>query len=166
MKQRLGLARAMVNDPTVLLLDEPTTGLDPRGRRDIHDLLLNLNREKGTTILLSTHILDDVERLCNRIAILDRGRVRYEGKPGTEAGHATSYRFRLAKAPPGPPPWTILGLTVVSVERDWVTCRIEGRAPAEVLADLVEKGVAVAEAHQVSGGLEDLYLANTSGGAA
>jgi len=79
MKQRLGIARALLNEPEILFLDEPTNGLDPRGRRDIHDLLLRLNREKKMTIVISTHLLDDVERLCNRIAILHKTKIQYEG---------------------------------------------------------------------------------------
>lgn len=80
MKQRLGIARALINRPTVLFLDEPTNGLDPKGRRDIHDLLLDLNRKQGTTIFLSTHLLDDVERLCNRIAIINYGKIVRTGE--------------------------------------------------------------------------------------
>ena len=75
MKQRLGIARALINRPKLLFLDEPTNGLDPKGRRDIHDLLIDLNQKQGTTIFLSTHLLDDVERLCNRIAILNYGKI-------------------------------------------------------------------------------------------
>jgi ABC-2 type transport system ATP-binding protein len=75
MKQRLGIARALINRPKLLFLDEPTNGLDPKGRRDIHDLVIDLNRKGGTTIFLSTHLLDDVERLCNRIAIINYGTI-------------------------------------------------------------------------------------------
>jgi ABC-2 type transport system ATP-binding protein len=75
MKQRLGVARALINRPKLLFLDEPTNGLDPIGRRDIHDLLTDLNRREGTTIFLSTHLLEDVERLCNRIAIIHYGKI-------------------------------------------------------------------------------------------
>jgi ABC-2 type transport system ATP-binding protein len=75
MKQRLGIARALINRPKLLFLDEPTNGLDPKGRRDIHDLLIDLNRKGGTTIFLSTHLLDDVERLCNQIAIINYGTI-------------------------------------------------------------------------------------------
>jgi ABC-2 type transport system ATP-binding protein len=82
MRQRLGLARALVNDPRVLILDEPTNGLDPRGRRDIHDILLRLSRDQGAGILLCTHLLDDVERLCTRIGIIHLGRTVAEGKLG------------------------------------------------------------------------------------
>ena len=85
MKQRLGIARALVNKPKILFLDEPTNGLDPKGRRDIHDLLIDLNRKHGMTVFLSTHLLDDVERLCNRIAIINYGKIVRAGdvKKGT-----------------------------------------------------------------------------------
>ena len=89
MKQRLGIARALVNKPKLLFLDEPTNGLDPKGRRDIHDLLIDLNRKHGTTIFLSTHLLDDVERLCNRIAIINYGKIVREGELGGLKGKGT-----------------------------------------------------------------------------
>lgn len=79
MKQRLGIARALINSPKLLILDEPTQGLDPRGRREIHNLLININKTKGIAIFFSTHLLDDVDRLCNRIAIINKGRIVKEG---------------------------------------------------------------------------------------
>jgi ABC-2 type transport system ATP-binding protein len=75
MKQRLGIARVLINKPKILFLDEPTNGLDPKGRRDIHDILIELNQKHGTTIFLSTHLLDDVERLCNTVAIINYGKI-------------------------------------------------------------------------------------------
>jgi ABC-2 type transport system ATP-binding protein len=78
MKQRLGLARAILHRPRLLILDEPTNGLDPKGRKDIHDLLLDLNRREGVGIVLCTHLLDDVERLCNRIGIIHQGETLVE----------------------------------------------------------------------------------------
>jgi ABC-2 type transport system ATP-binding protein len=80
MKQRLGLARALINDPELLILDEPTNGLDPRGRREIHDVLLDLSRQHRVGVLLCTHLLDDVERLCTRIGIIHQGRTAVEGR--------------------------------------------------------------------------------------
>jgi ABC-2 type transport system ATP-binding protein len=74
MVQRLGIAQALINDPDVIFLDEPMSGLDPLGRRHVRDLLLGLRRE-GKTVFLSTHILSDAEALCDRVAILNRGRL-------------------------------------------------------------------------------------------
>jgi ABC-2 type transport system ATP-binding protein len=73
MKQRLGLARALINEPKIVFLDEPTLGLDPKGQQDIQKILLDLNRDKGVTIFLSSHDLSDVSYMCNRMAIIDHG---------------------------------------------------------------------------------------------
>ena len=80
MKRRLTLARALVNDPDLLLLDEPTTGLDPQARHLIWERLKRL-LQQGKTILLTTHFMDEAERLCHRLAILDAGRIVAEGPP-------------------------------------------------------------------------------------
>ena len=74
MRQRLGLAAALLRSPRLLVLDEPTNGLDPQGIREIRDLLLRLNQE-GTTIFLSTHLLAEIEQMCGRVGVLDRGRL-------------------------------------------------------------------------------------------
>ncbi len=79
MKQRLKLAQALVHDPPVLLLDEPTSGLDPAGREAMLGLLLSLAREHGKAFLLSTHLLGDVERVCDRVVILHQGQVLLQG---------------------------------------------------------------------------------------
>jgi ABC-2 type transport system ATP-binding protein len=79
MLQRLGIAQALVHDPTLVFLDEPMSGLDPLGRRDIRDLILRL-RDEGKTVFMNTHILHDVEMLCDRVAILVSGKIRFEGR--------------------------------------------------------------------------------------
>jgi len=79
-KQRLALAMALVNDPKVLFLDEPTAGLDPQVRREIYDIIEELKREKKT-IVLTTHYIEEAERLCDRVAIIDHGKVIVEGTP-------------------------------------------------------------------------------------
>jgi len=78
MQQRVGIAQALVHDPDVVFLDEPMSGLDPIGRVEIRDLILRLQAE-GKTVFMNSHILSDVEMLCDRVAILVRGRIRYEG---------------------------------------------------------------------------------------
>src|SRR5207253_2249045 len=79
MRQRLGIAAALLRAPRLLLLDEPTTGLDPAGMRDMRELVRRLAGE-GITILLSSHLLHEVEELCNRVAIIRRGAIAYQGQ--------------------------------------------------------------------------------------
>ena len=85
MRQRLGLAAALMRAPSLLVLDEPTNGLDPQGIREIRELLLDLNA-KGTTIFLSSHLLAEIEQLCTRVGVLDRGRLVIQDRAGRPAG--------------------------------------------------------------------------------
>jgi ABC-2 type transport system ATP-binding protein len=80
MQQRLGLAQALIGDPKLLLLDEPTSALDPAGRRLVREVLLELKR-RGAAVLLNSHLLGEVEQVCDRVAIVDRGRLIREGSP-------------------------------------------------------------------------------------
>jgi ABC-type multidrug transport system ATPase subunit len=79
MLQRVGLAQALINEPEIVFLDEPMSGLDPIGRREIRELIAEL-REKGTTVFMSTHILSDIEALCDNVAILRKGKLAATGK--------------------------------------------------------------------------------------
>lgn len=79
MRQRLGIARALINDPAVVFLDEPTLGLDPAGKRDVLALVRRLADQRGAAIVLTSHLLDEIERVCDRVVILDRGRVVFDG---------------------------------------------------------------------------------------
>ena len=79
MKQRLGLARTLINEPKIIFLDEPTLGLDPKGQQDIQKILMDLNHENNVTIFFSSHALNEVASLCNRIAIVNKGKLVAEG---------------------------------------------------------------------------------------
>jgi lipooligosaccharide transport system ATP-binding protein len=80
MKRRLTIARSLVNDPEVLLLDEPTTGLDPQARHVVWDRLFRL-KQQGVTLVLTTHYMDEAEQLCDRLVVMDRGKIAEEGSP-------------------------------------------------------------------------------------
>ncbi len=80
MKQRVKLAQALVHDPELLFLDEPTNGLDPHAREEMLELILELPKKRGCSIILSTHLLPDVDRVCDRVVILHRGKLRFSGK--------------------------------------------------------------------------------------
>jgi len=100
MLQRVGLAQAILHDPKVVILDEPMSGLDPIGRREVRDIILELKRE-GRTVLFSTHILSDAEMLCDRVGVIVSGKLRGVGAPEEIVGVATQgmeILFELAKA--------------------------------------------------------------------
>ncbi len=101
-QQKVAIARALLHPPRLLLLDEPTTGLDPRSKREVQELICDI-RAKGTTIFLTTHDMDEADRLCDRLAILDEGRVVAEGRPaelkarvGTDGREASMEEVFLA----------------------------------------------------------------------
>lgn len=163
MRQRLGLARALVHRPKLLILDEPTSGLDPRGRREIHDLLRSLTREEGIGILFSTHILDDVDRLCDRIGIIDQGRTVLEGPLADLLDRSRSgrrFHVRLENVPEK----TDLPKGASLLGRDdgvWHLSLDSGVDPAELWRQLLERGWRIAEIRPEGGGLEALYLQMT-----
>ncbi len=90
MLQRLGLAQALIHEPDMLVLDEPTDGLDPQARAEVRSILTKLKDEKGTTIFLNSHILQEVEMICEQVAILDRGQLRYFGAVKDIGAHLQS----------------------------------------------------------------------------
>ncbi len=162
-RQRLGLARALIGRPRLLLLDEPTNGLDPRGRRDIHDVLIGLARN-GVSILLCTHLLDDVERLCERIGIIVHGRTVADGTiEALLASNQQGLRFRLRLSGPLPDDARSAGVTLSEREGDWVVVECDpARRPDETWRELLFRAWPIVEIERVGGGLEALYLDLTS----
>ncbi len=163
MRQRLGLARALIPDPELLILDEPTNGLDPRGRRDIHDILLALAADK-VGILLCTHLLDDVDRLCSRIGIIVDGCTVAEGPIVDlvrQSGPSSRFWLRLA----GEPSTTGLAdgiAEVVAREGPWWQLAVDAsRQPQDVWQELMLRGWPIVEIESEEDGLEALYLALT-----
>jgi ABC-2 type transport system ATP-binding protein len=80
MRQKLAMARAMIHEPELLILDEPTAGVDPSGQIEVRDIILNMAHKRGKTIFLSSHNLDEVQRICNRIALIDKGEIKLYGE--------------------------------------------------------------------------------------
>jgi len=105
-RQRLALALAFVNNPELIFFDEPTTGLDPQSRRDLHAEILRMKRD-GHTVMLTTHNIEEAERLCDRIAIMDQGRIVASGAP----------RELIARSAAAP---SVFLTTAQPVERDWI----------------------------------------------
>ena len=165
-RQRLALALAFVNNPELVFLDEPTAGLDPQSRRELHGEIARMKRD-GHTVLLTTHYLNEAEALCDRIAIIDRGRIVATGTP----------RELVARSSAAP---SVFLATVQPLERGWLEKipGVEGlscedtsarfRSPsvrvtvAEVMKELERRGVEIAELHVSKATLEDVFLELTA----
>ena len=159
MRQRLALAQALLPEPEILLLDEPTDGLDPEGIKWFRDFILGLREERGMTVLFNSHLLSEVEQMCDRVAIIRAGELVYEGavdelrddRPGV----------KLEAKPP-----EILGSVVEDFrgekmgEDRWVFP--EGTEIPDVVRSLIERGAEVGEVTPVRRSLEDVYLEQSS----
>jgi ABC-2 type transport system ATP-binding protein len=159
MRQRLGLAAALLRRPRLLILDEPTNGLDPQGIREIRDLLIALN-QAGTTVFLSSHLLSEVEQLCTRVGVVDRGNLVLEDS--LSALRAPTGRVVVESADAE----KIVGMLngqVVSHAGEQVVVRHED--PAELNAWLVGEGIRVSAITAERLSLEQVVLAATGPGA-
>lgn len=166
MLQRVGLAQALLNDPELLILDEPMSGLDPIGRKEVADLVASL-KAGGKTIFFSSHILADIERLCDRVVILDQGEMKAEGRLDDLLGGGRWEKEAVVRARPGGDPTRIETWPGVSrvEDMDPVTFRVvtPGEAFGPVLQRLVEAGFEVVGAGDRRLSLEALITGLTRG---
>ncbi len=155
MLQRLGLAQALLGSPQLLLLDEPMSGLDPVGRRDVRDLIL-AERERGTTVFFSTHIIPDVETICDRIAIVAGGTVRATGSVRDLVAHeAESYEATFVGLDPHELGTRVQGARV-GTDASWV--RVEVADRDALIAELVARGARLVSLTPVRSSLEDFVV--------
>ncbi len=168
MQRRLDIAMALVHDPAVLFLDEPTTGLDPEVRADMWSEIAKLARERGKTVLLTTHYLEEADQLAERVAIVDRGKVVAEGTPeelkrelrgdaihvDLEAEHNGTVRRALS---------ALKAVRDVTVDGKTLRARADdgGRAVPLVLQALEAQGIAVSSVRVARPSLDDVYLKYT-----
>ena len=157
MRARLALAQALLPDPELLILDEPSDGLDPEGIHEMRQTILRLRRELGLTILLSSHLLNEVEQLCMRIAVLQQGKKVFEG----EIAKVKAGRNRIALKTPD-----FSAATKLLRERGMISDSIDGRfialadghSTADITRILVSAGIAVEGIWQHEQTLENFYL--------
>jgi ABC-2 type transport system ATP-binding protein len=162
MRQRLGIAAALLRDPKLLLLDEPATGLDPAGMRDMR-LLIRRLAEQGITVMLSSHLLAEVEELCNRVAIVRSGRIVFEG-PLADLKRTAGAEWRL-RTTDDERAMAVLQTRrgIEAVRRDPLELRFQGteEAAAELSVALVEAGALIRVLAPETVTLEDLFFSLT-----
>ncbi|WP_240490796.1 AAA family ATPase [Amycolatopsis vancoresmycina] len=169
MRQRLGLAAALLTEPRLLVLDEPANGLDPAGKKHVHGVLDRL-AAAGTTVVLSSHRMDDLEALCAEVTILATGRVVFTGPPAKLSAENSELAYRLRTSDPAAARRVLAqtrGITEEKAARgDAEVLVIRARVPAldELVRRLVQDGVAVRELAPVVSPLEAAFLALTEQG--
>jgi ABC-2 type transport system ATP-binding protein len=166
MLQRVGIAQALINDPEVVFLDEPMSGLDPIGRRDVRSLVLRL-RDRGCTLFFSSHILSDAEALCSRVAILAGGRLTATGAladllafevRGWELVMADLRPELLDRLKP-----VVLRATPIAHER-YALELSAAQPPDLILRDLIAAGAQLVSLNPIRDTLEDLFMKHVAGG--
>jgi ABC-2 type transport system ATP-binding protein len=156
MLQRVGLAQAILHDPKVVILDEPMSGLDPIGRREVRDIILELKRE-GRTVLFSTHILSDAEMLCDRVGVIVGGKLRGVGAPGEMVGMKSQGMEILFELPGG---GSSASAVVVKATKTGDRYRLQ--VPEEELYAAVDQlrgaGAKILSVAQVKASLEEYFM--------
>ncbi|WP_440556184.1 ABC transporter ATP-binding protein [Streptomyces sp. SCPE 10] len=168
MRQRLGLAAALLTRPRLLVLDEPANGLDPAGKRDVHGVLDRLAAD-GTAVVLSSHRMDDVEALCSEVTILATGRIVFSGPPAKLAAESRELDYRLVTSDPAAARRLAAGTDGVRLVEGGaarygdavVVVRAAVPALDELVANVVRSGVAVRELAPLVSPLESAFLALT-----
>lgn len=163
MKRKLGIARAILHDPEIVFFDEPTSGLDPEAQHKVRELIVGLSKGE-MTVFLNSHNLDEVQRVCSRVAILSQGRVLALDSVShlTSAGKQTGFLVTLADAAMSAQAVAVLsstgGVSEISANGKEVTMMLGTMPPHDVIAALVRGGIPVEEAKIQKRSLEDIYL--------
>jgi ABC-2 type transport system ATP-binding protein len=160
MKQRLGIAAALLSRPRLVILDEPTSGMDPIGIQEIRHLIRELSVKDGVTVVLASHQLEEVTKLCDRVAILHQGNLRAEGLVATLLQGRE--RLRLVVEPIE----HALALLNEGGERDGdsVLATVAREDAPQLISSLVGAGTRIFEARWIKPSLEDVFLSHVAGG--
>ncbi|HSK97915.1 MAG TPA: ABC transporter ATP-binding protein [Euzebyales bacterium] len=159
MKRRLVIARALINSPAMVLLDEPTTGLDPQARHLVWERLRSLTQQ-GVTLLLTTHYMDEAEQLCDRLVVMSDARIVAEGSPGGLIAEHAGREVLELRLGPGRLDSVVQKLTGIGVRQETLADRvvIYGHDAEELTAAVLERGVEVDSMLVRRASLEDVFL--------
>jgi len=167
MKQRLGLADVLIKNPDVIILDEPTLGIDPTGVRDFLALIKQLSRQQGLTVLLSSHHLHHVQQVCDRVGIFVNGKLLAQGDIGALSAQlfgTNSHITQISITKPVPQPWPLEselraweGISQISIRENELEFTSNRDITARLVRFLIEKGYDVIGVNQKNYGLDDIY---------
>ncbi len=162
MKQRLGLAAALMGNPELLLLDEPTNGLDPAGIQEIRELIRSLPEERGCTVLVSSHLLSEIDQMSDHVGIISHGRMAWQGS--MRELHARAKRWLALRTTDNARAAELLGARID--ERGWINVQaLEDTPVAQMTLGLAREGIGVVRLEERREDLEDIFLALTGTGA-
>ena len=167
-RMRGELTAALLHDPEIVYLDEPTIGLDVVSKAQVREFLASINRERGTTVLLTTHDLADIERLCRRVMIIDHGRVLYDGDLDTIKARFGTERTLVVDLEEAAPPIAVEGAEVVKVEgpRQWLRFKRADLTAADLVARVAARARLVdlsVEEPDIEGVVRRIYLEGLDG---
>ena len=166
MVQRVGIAQALINDPELVILDEPMSGLDPIGRRDVRALIMRL-RDAGCTVFFSSHVLADAEALCNRVAVLAKGRLVAEGRVSDLlAFHVRGWELVVSRVSRETVDALAPGATVTPIGSDRFAIELPLNVPPdEILRALVTRGAVLVSLNPMRDTLEDVFVESVASAA-
>ncbi|NMM55030.1 ABC transporter ATP-binding protein [Paenibacillus aquistagni] len=169
MRQRLGIAQALLHHPSILILDEPTNGLDPAGIRELRDYLRRLSREENISILVSSHLLSEIELMCDRVLIIQNGQYVGErlldgSKEGSQAEELQSIQLQVETMEEIQQALQDSAWSITSAEGNRVTLSLPHHDIPQLIEHLVKQGVKLYEVRKVTPTLEDTFLQMTKGG--
>jgi ABC-2 type transport system ATP-binding protein len=163
MRQRLALARAMVHDPEILILDEPTAGVDPSGQIEVRQVILDMAHKEGKTIFLSSHNLDEVQRICNRIALIDKGEIKLYGELDEMQRKAGKGEVLIETIEPVPEPTLaeLQNLPEVTIRNRAARTLILSVGKSSNVSDIInflaQRGVRIEQVKRREASLEEIY---------
>ncbi|HEX3813731.1 MAG TPA: ABC transporter ATP-binding protein [Mycobacteriales bacterium] len=164
MKQRLGIAAALLQPRELLVLDEPTNGLDPQGTREVRSLISSL-ADEGTTVLISSHLLSEVEQICTHVGVMHAGRLIRQGPlDALREGQTAQVQVHTAQPAEAVAVLDRLGLAHVTRQGSDVTAELDGRPPEDICAELVRAGVGIRGFVVDAPTLEDVFVSLTGEG--
>jgi ABC-2 type transport system ATP-binding protein len=163
MRQRLALGRAMVHNPEILILDEPTAGVDPSGQIEVRQVILDMAHKEGKTIFLSSHNLDEVQRICNRIALIDKGEIKLYGELDEMQRKAGKGEVLIETTEPVPEPTlaelkNLPEVTIRNREDKTLILSIgKGNNISDIISFLAQRGVRIEQVKRREASLEEIY---------